>query len=291
MERVGVSNSVRLSVAIAAAEAPPDAFVVWRGFRESFAKAARSGYQGVELALKTAEDVSPTLLGQWLAQNDLEVSCISTGQVFATLGLFFTHPDGSVRDRAVEVFNGLVDLAADFGGLVNVGRARGSYRADQPLADTERLFVQTVQRICDYAQPKGVTILIEPVNRYEINFVNSVAQGAEIVKRVDRENLGLMPDLFHMNIEDDRIGDTLARFGPLVRYIHVADSNRRAPGSGHLDFFDAFRGLRQARFRGWASVEILPLPDPDTAAERAAQTLKPMIEEYNRSLDDLLSTS
>ena len=69
-----------------------------------------------------------------------------------------------------------------------------------------------------------------------------------------------------------------------MKYIHFADSNRLAPGQGHLDFDDVFDGLRKGGFNGWASIEILPKPDPDTAARQAAAFCLPRIEEYNRSL-------
>ena len=102
-----------------------------------------------------------------------------------------------------------------------------------------------------------------------------------MLKKVDRSNVGLMPDVFHMNIEDAQIGESLIRHGELVFYIHLADSNRLAPGQGHLDFDDVFTGLQAANFDGWASIEILPLPDPDTAARQAAETVLPIIERYN----------
>jgi len=275
---------VKLAVAIAGSEAPPSAFVVWRGFEESIAKAVDMGYHGVELALKTAEEVNPAQIDKWLSQRNMEVSCISTGQVFATLGLYFTHPDSSARERVIEVFAGLIRLAKDFGKLVNVGRARGFIAENQTYDEAERLFIDTAQQICDIAGENGVSIVIEPVNRYEINFVNNLDEGAALLAKVGRENLGLMPDVFHMNIEDARIGESLARHSNLVKYIHLADSNRLAPGWGHLDFKDVFSGLRKGRFDGWASIEILPKPDPDSAAKQAAEALLPLIEEYNRDL-------
>jgi 5-keto-L-gluconate epimerase len=274
-------SALSLSVAIAAKGAPPDAFVVWRGFEESIERASSCGYDGVELALKEAAEVDPKALDRWLARSGLRVSAISSGQVFATLGLTFTDPDPAGRRRVVDVFKGLMDLAADFGGLVNIGRARGSYRVDQPRPETERLFIETARELCDYGKRRNVALMIEPVNRYEINFINSVDQGAELLARVERTNIGLMPDVFHMNIEDARIGESLVRNGRLVRYIHLADSNRRAPGMGHLDFEEVFAALRSVEYRGWASVEILPLPDADRAAEHAARTLRPMIDRYN----------
>ena len=91
-----------------------------------------------------------------------------------------------------------------------------------------------------------------------------------------------MPDVFHMNIEDAQLGGALARHGRWVRYVHLADSNRLAPGRGHQDFADVLAGLRQAGFDGWASIEVLPEPDADTAARQSAEHVLPMIEEYNR---------
>lgn len=273
---------MKLSVAVAGKEAPPSAFVVWRGFEDSISKAAGYGYHGIELALKTAEDIDPDRLSSWLAKHNMEVSCISTGQVFATLGLYFTHPDASMRRKVIELFTGLVSLAGDFGQMVNVGRTRGFVAEGQSREEAEQLFIDTSRQICDIAGEHGVTIIIEPVNRYEINFVNNLDQGAELLAKVGRDNLGLMPDVFHMNIEDAQIGASLTKHAALVRYIHLADSNRWAPGWGHLDFDDVFEGLRKADFDGWSSIEILPEPDPDSAARKAAETILPMIEEYNQ---------
>lgn len=272
---------MKLSVAVAGENAPADAFVVWRGFEHSVRKAAELGFHGIELALKEAAEVDPKKLSKWLSEHKLEASCISTGQVFAVLGLYFTHPDSSVRERTLEVFRELIDLSTDFGGLINVGRARGYYAEGQPREQTEKLFIDTCRTLCDYAAPKNVTIMIEPVNRYEINFINSVSEGAELLARVERDNIGLMPDVFHMNIEDAHIGDALAEHARYVKYVHFADSNRWAPGQGHLDFDDVLRGLKRGGFDGWVSIEILPKPDPDTAARQSAAAVLPMVERYN----------
>jgi len=275
---------VKLSVAIAGEYALPSAFVVWRGFEQSIKKAAEFGYQGVELALKTADEINRHKLERWLQQSNVEVSCISTGQVFADLGLCFTHPDADVRAKVVEIFKGFIDLAKDFGRLVNVGRVRGFIPEGQVFERAEELFIDTARRICDIAGPLGVNIIIEPVNRYEINFINNLDQAAELIKKVGRNNLGLMPDVFHMNIEDAKIGESLIRNSTLIQYIHLADSNRLAPGYGHLDFDEIFSALEVFGFNGWASIEILPKPDPDTAARKAAEYILPRISEYNKKI-------
>ncbi len=275
---------MKLSVAVAAEDAPSSAFVVWRGFENSIKKASQYGYQGVELALKSAWDIDPDQLQQWLIQSGMEVSCISTGQVFSCLDLYFTHPDGKVREEAVHVFNDIICLAKDFGKLVNVGRVRGFVGQGQAREEARRLFIETTQRICETAEQNGVTVIIEPVNRYELNFINSLDEGAEVISELKDGNIGLMPDLFHMNMEDDRIGKSIIRNARYIKYIHFADSNRLAPGRGHIDFKEVFDALRQIRFHGWAAIEILPEPDPDRAAQEAAKYILPLMKDYNKSL-------
>jgi len=271
---------MKLSVAIADTHALPSAFVVFRGFEESIPKAARLGFDGVELALKQADEVDRDKLSSWLDQTGMQVSCISTGQVFADLGLMFTDADPAKRRQVREIFQGIIDLAVDYGQMVNVGRVRGQI-GSSPREEAEARFIEMARDLCDYAARQGVTIILEPVNRYEIDFINNVDQGVELMKKVDRPNMKLMPDVFHMNIEDVTIGGELAKHIDYVSYIHLADSNRLAPGQGHTDFNDIFDNLKRVKYDGWVSVEILPKPDPDTAARQAAEFLRPLIDRYN----------
>ena len=272
---------IRLSVAIAGKNALPSAFVVFRGFEESIMKAAGMGYDGVELALKSADEIDPGQLSGIISRTNMEISCISTGQVFADKGLMFTDPDKEKRAEVTKIFKEFIDLAAEHGQLVNIGRVRGRIGSDGQKA-AEKRFIDVARELCEYAQPKKVTLILEPVNRYEINFINSVSEGVELMKKVDMPNMKLMPDVFHMNIEDVTIGPELERNIDFIEYIHLADSNRLAPGQGHTDFNDIFLHLKRAGYNGWVSIEILPEPDADTAARQAAEYLIPMIKQYNQ---------
>jgi len=271
---------VKISVTIAGENAKESAFVVWRGFEPSIRKAAEYGYDGVELALKRADDIDRVQLRSWLKKYHMEVSCITTGQVFADLGLYFTHPDPEKRRQTIEVFSDLIDLAGEFGGLINAGRSRGFVGPEQTREEAEKLFVDTMQTLCDRAAKRQVQVLIEPVNRYEINFVNNLDEGAAILEKVGRKNCGLHADVFHMNIEDNRIGDSLIRNEKWVKYIHLADSNRFAPGLGHLDFDEVFSALKAIHYDSWVSIEILPGDDPDWMAEKAIRFIKPRVADY-----------
>ncbi len=264
---------MKLSIAIAAEKAPSSAFVVWRGFEASFQKAKDFGYHGVELALRSAKEFSEENLAVLLKAAGLSVSCISTGQFFAAEGLCFTHPDSAIRKRTVEAFRQLLPIAADWGGMVNIGRVRGSIPPGQSRERVENLFMDGLCALLPEAERLGVTLVIEPVNRYEINYINTVDEAVALAQKLDSPCIGVMPDLFHMNIEDDDICRALSRNSEYVRYVHLADTNRHSPGCGHMNFENVLQTLAEMKYQGWCSVEILPLPDPDTAAKRAADYL------------------
>lgn len=272
---------MKLSIAIADTHALPSAFVVYRGFEECIPKAAGLGFDGVELALRRSHQINTRRLQQLLDENSIEVSCISTGQVYADGGLMLTHENNAKREEVKTVFRELIDLAADFGKIVNIGRVRGQI-GNRHKTEVEDMFTQVARELCQYAEPKGVTLILEPVNRYEIDFINSVEEGVALMKKINMPNMMLMPDTFHMNIEDKKMGSELAKNIAYIKYIHLADSNRLAPGQGHTNFREIFTHLLHAGYDGWVSAEILPKPTPDIAARQTAEFLLPFINEYNQ---------
>jgi sugar phosphate isomerase/epimerase len=265
---------MKLSVAVAPDNAPDNAFVVFRGLESSVRKAAELGYQGIELALSSASDIRVTDLSRQLAEYNMEISAISTGLVYADAGISLL----GTPERAIPCFIELVDVAADFGKKVNIGRARG-FKMGLTMETAADKLRKILKPIAEHAAKKGVVLLLEPVNRYEIDWINSVSEGAGILERLDLPGMGLMPDLFHMNIEDISITGSLSDYKRYIKYIHLADSNRRAPGWGHLDFGKIFSVLRESGYHDWVSVEILPFPSPAEAAKQAAEYLFPFIQE------------
>lgn len=268
---------MKIGVAVAPENALPSAFVVWRGIEESIKKAAEYGYDGVELALSKKEDVDPGRIKELCKQYNVEISAISTGQIFAAEGLYLTDPDPVKRKEALAVLRNLVDLAANFGKKVNLGRVRGVIHNDETYDMAAKRLIIAIQELATYAEPYGVEIIVEPVNRYEINFINKLKEGYSIIKKVKNNNVKLMPDVFHMNIEDQSIISELVRYREHISYIHFADSNRLAPGQGHLHFVEIVNTLKALDYNGWVTIEILPEPDPDTAARQAIDYLKQFV--------------
>ncbi|MGI6161590.1 MAG: sugar phosphate isomerase/epimerase family protein [Christensenellales bacterium] len=275
---------MKLAIGVTTPEAGPDAFVLLRGFENSIPLAKDMGYDGIELALKHKDDIKNIPLEKLLSKYDLEVCCITTGQVYSELHLYLTHPSIMIRQQAIDVLLGLISVAKRFGAMLNIGRARGLLSYGQTREQAEAMFVNSMSHLLDRALQDGVTLLLEPINRYEINFINSVKECSQALSWFPPHyDIGLMTDLFHMNIEDVSFYDVLAEQGDKIKYVHFADSNRLAPGWGHINFQEVFDGLNKAGFNGWGSVESLPIPDENAAALQAVQYLRPFIQKYNAS--------
>lgn len=269
---------MKIGLAIAPEHASPSSFVVFRDRLEvSIAKAARLGYDGIELALSDAKQVDRGCIEEALSRHGLELPAISTGRVFAERKVWLTHPDVAVRREAIDTLKGLITLASRYEALVNIGRVRGYVHEDETQETAIERFLEGMGECADAADRVGVTLVLEPVNRYETNFVNSVPDAMALLERLARSNVKIMPDVFHMNIEDASIEGNLLAAGSLVAYVHFADSNRLAPGQGHLDFDAILAALRQIDYGGYITAEILPSPDPDTAAAQAIAYLHRLV--------------
>lgn len=265
---------MKIGLAVASADALPSAFVVFRDdLCRCVDRCAILGYHGVELALLHASQVDVPKMKRRLAATGLEIPCISSGQVFAADHIYFTHPDASVRNAAVDRIIGMIRLAAEFGAKVNTGRVRGLVHEGETMATAKQRYLECLERCAEVAEPLGVELIVEPVNRYEVNFINNCTEGLALVRESGQECVKLMPDLFHMNIEDASFGQAFEAGREFITYVHVADSNRLAPGWGHIPFAEIFQILADIGYKGYITAEILPKPDPDRAAQQAATFL------------------
>ena len=243
-------------------------------FEEKAAKAARLGYDGVELMVRDPAGLDWPAVKATLDANGLGVGQIVTGELFGADGLGLITSDDDLHRRTVDRLTAIVDLAAYLDTIVNIGRSRGRLDWLDPSERTWDVAISKLREVMEYAAARGVRIAFEPINRYEADFIHSTADGLRMIADLGYDNVGLMLDVYHMNIEDPSIEASLAAAGERLWHVHIADSNRRYPGSGHLPFGSIFATLREMGYEGYVSAEILPLPDPDTAAERTIAFLR-----------------
>jgi sugar phosphate isomerase/epimerase len=248
---------MKIAITATPGEAPRAPILLRGDIAAAFRKAAEAGCDGVELHLRRAEDVDPAVVRRLVCEFGLGVPTLGTGMAVAD-GLSFADPDPEVRARAVERVLGHVRLAAAIGSAVTIGSLSGRL-GSRPGA------LQCLSDICRAAEPLGVIVLLEPLNRYECDYINTVVDGLRIMDEVGAPNLRLLADTFHMNIEETDMAASLEAAGQRLGHVHLADSNRRAPGHGHFDFAGVFAALARIGYSGYLSLEVLPLPDAATA--------------------------
>jgi sugar phosphate isomerase/epimerase len=153
-----------------------------------------------------------------------------------------------------------------------IGGVRGTLTgSDRDRVGQYRRAVETLRRYAEHALPQKVSLVVEPINRYETNFLNTIDEALQFISEVNMDNLGVLPDTFHMNIEEVTLAESLRSAGERVLHVQFTDSNRRAAGQGHIDFHELAAVLRAAGYRGYVSTETLPLPDSRTAAQQAIE--------------------
>jgi sugar phosphate isomerase/epimerase len=118
-------------------------------------------------------------------------------------------------------------------------------------------------RECAAHRP-SVRLALEPLNRYESRLIHTVEDAVSVLDRVGAENLGILFDTFHANIEEISIRDAIHRAGDRLVHVHLADSNRFVPGYGHLDFAEVWRSLDDVGYD--RALVLEPLPRPSTEA-------------------------
>ena len=171
------------------------------------------------------------------------------------------------------------DLRDTIGSDVEGIFPRNTVLSKVPVETLKENFTQSAIDICKYAANRNVTVILEPINRFEgyPGFMNSLVGAVKVVNEIGVANLGVLGDLFHMNIEDVSICDAIRAAGKTLRHIHLADSNRQLPGTGHINFKAVLRTLTGIGFSGYMSLDCIPpKPDLKTFLESSMDYMKTM---------------
>ncbi|MDO5630246.1 MAG: sugar phosphate isomerase/epimerase family protein [Paracoccus sp. (in: a-proteobacteria)] len=213
-----------------------------------------AGLGGVEIHGDLSLD--PALAGRVFADQGLAIWSITPGDAD------ISHPDDTMRAAAVDYYLRLADWAAATGHAPRIG-CHGLVGRIRPVATQaveDDLLVASVARICGATD---ALVVFEILNRYESHQVRTIAEGLALLDRVGAANLRLLPDAYHMNIEEADPAAALRTGGAAIGLYHLADSNRGAVGDGHTDFAAQFAALEAIGYDGPMILEpAAPGPDP-----------------------------
>jgi sugar phosphate isomerase/epimerase len=255
-------------------EARGGPFVFWEGLRLGCERAAAHGFDAVEIFPRSADELDHLELERTLSQLGLKLAAMGTGAGWVVRKLRLTDPDAAIRKQALQFARSIVQLAGRFGAPAIIGSMQGRAEGGVTREESLHWLGEALEQLASHASGFGVPVLIEPLNRYETNLLNNVADGLSLLASLRATNVMLLCDLFHMNIEEPSIPGALVAAGPKVGHLHFADTNRKAVGFGHLDVLQISDALREIGYAGPVSAEILPLPDSETAASQTIRSFQ-----------------
>ena len=254
-------------------------WIYWEEPEISIPKAKATGFDAVELFTASADAVDSDVLARLLDEHDMKLAAVGTGAGRVLHGLHLVSGDANVRQKARDFISGMIEFGAHFGAATIIGSMQGSV---EDGVEREQALVWLAEGLGELGQKAagcGVKLILEPLNRYETNLINRLGEGVEVIKSLGPrsakcENMFLLADLFHMNIEEESIVGAIRAAGKYIGYVHFVDSNRRPAGMGHINLAEAAKALSEIGYDGYASAEALPYPDSDKAAAQTMTAFK-----------------
>lgn len=271
------NSSLKYSATITI-DAPKTSPVLFRGdLCANIIKSKKYGFDAVELHIRNPKEIDAGEVNECCLKNGIVVSTIGTGMSYTVDGLSITDLDTQKRKMALKRLKQYIDLAEELNCGIILGSMRGKINPEyyeQHMA----VYRESLLEIGNYAQRKGVPVYIESINRYEVNFHNTIEEMVNYIKSLDGVVFRILVDTFHMNIEEPKIEESIRKYSRYIGHVHFADSNRKHPGAGHVDFVAVINALKEIGYSGYIAFEYLPYPDPDIAVQKGI--------EYVLSLDE-----
>ncbi len=243
-----------------------------------FATLEELGFWGVELNMADPARFDIDDVTAFLDGFGLKLSMYASGLTAKTFGITLSAEDEEVRSNAVEKVRQMIDLVAHTGAGIIFGYMKGP--AGLNPATAARQFQTSLAELVDTAAEAGVPLIVEATNRYEATLAHSVDEAWELAAPFEGKNVYILPDTFHMNIEEADMEDALRRHVDHFISFHVSDNNRFFPGLGAIDFAEILEMLKRVGFSsGRLGIEGNIAESFRSDIRRSAELLLPLIGE------------
>lgn len=243
-------------------------FVYWDGIEDAAARAGTLGFDAIEIFPPNADVLDSDAVNAIVEKHGLSVAAVGTGGGWVIHKTHLCLANDSARATAREFIGHIIDKAATLNAPAIIGSMQGKWGDGVSREQALEWLTEGLNELGEHAASKGQFLLYEPLNRYETNLFNTVADTIAFLKTLKTSNVRILADLFHMNIEEANVADALRAGGTHIGHVHFVDSNRRAVGMGHTDFSPIVSVLKDINYGGYLSAEAFPLPDPDACAKQ-----------------------
>ena len=177
--------------------------------------------------------------------------------------------DREKRREAIEYIKGLVQKVHELGSTFYGGIIYAPFSRLTGKAPTQEEFERSAEglrEVARYAQGFGITVGLEPANRYETYLINTIGDGLRLADAIGETNVGILLDTFHCSIEEKSMYGAITAAGSRLRHVHVSANDRGTPGSGQIRWDDVFRGLKDSGYDGTVTIEGFVDATADVAA-------------------------
>ncbi|MFZ0548370.1 MAG: sugar phosphate isomerase/epimerase family protein [Candidatus Promineifilaceae bacterium] len=240
-------------------------------YKETLALAAEMGFDGVEILIDHPDTNEFGALQEAAARTGMEVAAINSGRLYFDHGLGLVSEDADVREASRAALLALAHQTALFKVPINIGVFRG-LPAPENRADAASQLMTILQETADKVADIGVTLVLEPGNKFEFPFIYSTADGIALVEQAGRPNIALMLDTFHLSMENESLPNAFEVAMPLLRHIHFLDRQRNPPSnqSEDFDFIGVLQMLQRHNYQHFISMPLLQDGDITKTADRIA---------------------
>ena len=254
-----------------------------------FAEIKKTGYDGVELPIFEGDPEHFRKVGQVAKDNGLRVTAVTVLPDEETSAI---SGDPTVRANALKRLIWALDCLSAAGGELLCGpfyQPLGVFSGEPATAEERVNLVDVHGHAAEYARQLDLKLAVEPLNRFECYALNTVADSAEVVRKVAKPNYGLLYDTFHQNIEEkDPVGVILPNLAQ-INHVHVSENDRGTPGKGHVPWDATFKAFKQGGYQGFYTIEAFGRALPMlAAATRVWRDFFPSREEVYRFGHDFL---
>ena len=222
---------------------------------------ARYGLEVIEIPLLAPETIDIAHARDLLAAHKVAPS----GSLCLPDDKLATKDPAAARDFNLRALETAYALGCTFLGGVTYS-ALGYKSGSAPTEAEYENIVTALRPVAARAGELGITLGLEPCNRYETHLLNTAAQTLALLERIGAPNTSIHLDTYHMNIEEKGVGHGFTVAGARAPYIHISESDRGVPGTGTIDWDDAFSALATIGFSGDMVIESFVTLPPEIAS-------------------------
>jgi D-psicose/D-tagatose/L-ribulose 3-epimerase len=212
------------------------------------------GFDGVEVPLFRPAEFQAADIRKGVEANGLECTVC----MVLVDGLSLITDDADLRRKTIAHVRDAIKAAADVGATLMAGPLYcpvGYLPGRRRTADEWARGVESHQALGETLQRHGVTMAIEPLNRFETYFLNTASDAARFAAEIDHSNIGVLFDTFHANIEEKDIAAGFRSVGSHLKHVHTCENDRGIPGSGHVEWPAVVGALKAMHYDGWLTIE------------------------------------